>query len=354
MIATDEYLGSAIGAIVARRLGVPGPDPAALLRTQNKYEARLAMARIVPEATPRFALVDAEAPGASCDLGYPCFVKPVRGSFSILARPVANREEIERHCRRGWLARWLLRKAVRPWERLAGEYAGLNGSARCFLAEELLRGQLVTVEGFVQEGRFHPIGVVDSILHPGTIAFERFELPSRLPAPVQARMEALAGRVLIGLGLGDGVFNVEMFYDGERDRISVVEVNPRIAYQFADLHEKVDGVNTYDLVAAIAAGEPARFERGRGPHAIAASFVLRTFAGRRIAAMPSRDAVAALRRRHPDARIRLYGHRGRRLWLDMALLGSYRYGLIHLGAATRADLFARFDDLKTALAFRFA
>ena len=52
------------------------------------------------------------------------------------------------------------------------------------------------------------------------------------------------------------MFNIEMMYDAATDRIGIIEINPRMASQFADLYEKVDGTNSYT--------HPARYRRGRG------------------------------------------------------------------------------------------
>ena len=59
---------------------------------------------------------------------------------------------------------------------------------RALLAEELLRGALVTVEGFRQGARLEILGVVDSGVHATTGSFTRFDFPSRYPPAVQTRM----------------------------------------------------------------------------------------------------------------------------------------------------------------------
>ena len=54
-------------------------------------------------------------------------------------------------------------------------------AAHGFMAEELLSGEEVTLEGYVHGGRVTTIGVTDSVKYPGTFSFERFEYPSALP-----------------------------------------------------------------------------------------------------------------------------------------------------------------------------
>ena len=49
VISTDDYPGSALAAAIAKRLGLPGPDPGVTAMCQHKYLARLAQAKLVPE-----------------------------------------------------------------------------------------------------------------------------------------------------------------------------------------------------------------------------------------------------------------------------------------------------------------
>ena len=69
--------------------------------------------------------------------------------------------------------------------------------------------------------RLHPRGR-DSIMYPGTIAFERFEYPSSLPEPVQQRMGGIARRLMRGIGYQDGMFNIEFMYDPETEAIRII------------------------------------------------------------------------------------------------------------------------------------
>ena len=52
MISTDDYPGSALAAAIAKRLGLPGPDPAVILICQHKYLSRVAQAELVPRGRP--------------------------------------------------------------------------------------------------------------------------------------------------------------------------------------------------------------------------------------------------------------------------------------------------------------
>jgi hypothetical protein len=196
VVSTDDYPGSALAAIVAKELGLPGPEPEIVLFCQHKYLSRVAQARHVPEAVPSFALIDtAEGAPFPSALSFPAFVKPVKSFFSIGARMVGSAAELA-----ALKPRWAkLDQFFLPLERLLERYVGRSvGSAR-LIAEARLKGEQVTVEGFAYRGEVTIMGVVD---------------------------------------------NIEMMYDRESDRISIIEINPRMASQFADQgrrHEQLRG-----------------------------------------------------------------------------------------------------------------
>ena len=96
-------------------------------------------------------------------------------------------------------------------------------------------------------------------MFPGTLAFARFDYPSALPQSVQARMAEIATTVMEGLGFDNGLFNIEMMYDRETGRVAIIEINPRMASQFADLYEKVDGTNSYEVLLAVGQGRAPAF-----------------------------------------------------------------------------------------------
>jgi hypothetical protein len=307
----------------------------------------------VPEATPRYAVFPYDVRREEeVGLAFPCFVKPVKATYSILARRVDRFADVRRLMTFRPLERFILEKLIQPANDLARDYAmGFDVDAHHMIAEEVLVGTQVTVEGIARGGEVAILGIVDAVMYPGTIAFQRFEYPSAVPRGVQSRMAAIAEKAIRALGFDHGVFNVEMFHDPATDRISILEVNPRIAYQFADLYEKGEGFNTYDAVLALATGDARRWS-GRGiPNA--ASFILRAFGWPR-QRLSRRARIAALRRRYEDARLMVYVKTGAQLEREVKWLGSYRYAVLNLGAMDGEQLVKRYHHVKGELAFEFA
>lgn len=350
IVSTDDYPGVTLAAAVAQRLGLPGPGPAAVLLCQHKFEARNLQQRHAPDAVPDFALIDtAPDADAASPLGYPVFVKPVKSFFSVGSRRIASSDELA-HERRRWARADVF---FEPFELLLQHYTGVDIGTRRLIAETPLDGAQCTLEGYVWAGRFHLVGIVDSIFFPGTLAFERFEYPSRLPEALQRRMAEIAEAIMCGIGFDGGMFNIEFAADEASGRVSVIEINPRMASQFADLYEKVDGTNSYAHLLALSAGAEPSFSRGNGAYRMAASCVLRCFEDRYVRSLPPPEEVEILARRHPGTRIEVLATAGRKLSQDMQDEDSYRYGIVSIGGKDRGDILAQLEDVKRNLTFAF-
>jgi biotin carboxylase len=316
-----------LAAVLTARRHLPGPSPQALFACQHKPTSRELQRQVVPEATPRFELLN----GAPT-LEPPFFVKPVVGRLSQRARRIDDRAELAELSSRD--------PYLEEYARLA-ELAGLpTDGLQGFLAEELAEGDEVTLEGYVHAGRVTVIGVTDSVMYPGTNSFERFEYPSRLAA---ARVEELAGiarRLLPALGFDGGFFNIEFFVP-ERGRPSIIEVNGRIASQFAPLVQALHGRSTYELLFALACGcDPGWTERR--PDGVAVSYVLRTFEDAFVASAPD-----------PEDGIEILAQAGRRLSEQKANdVRSFRLAIVYEAGETREEAIERARARAEQLTFR--
>jgi hypothetical protein len=346
VVSTDDYPGSALAAIVAERLGLPGPDPRVVLISQHKYLSRVAQAGLAPDAVPPFFLIDtAEGAYLPEERSFPLFVKPVKSFFSVGAEEVASRPGLV-----ALLPRWrALDQFFLPLQRMLERCVGEDIGSKRLIGEGVLKGVQVTVEGYAFGGKAHVFGVVDSLMFPGTIAFARFDYPSRSPENVQARMADIAIKVMEGIGFDNGLFNIEMMYDAETGRTSIIEINPRMASQFADLYEKVDGTSSYQVLLDIAQGRRPNFTRRQGRYPFAASCVLRAFADYHVVRIPNETEVERITRLFPDSRVELHATPGRKLSDDLNDGHSYRYGIINIGGSDLAEAVRKFEAIRGTL-----
>lgn len=351
----SDYPGASVAAAIGSALGLPASPPAAIMGAAHKGLSRAMQARTAPAETPAFVQIDPDAfDAAALPLPYPCFVKPAKGCFSVLARRVADPGELTAFLH-SEAVRTYRHDFLRVYRALVARYLGPEVDAGAFVAEALIGGRMATVEGFVGGDEALPLGVVDSVLHPRTRSFVAFEYPSTLPGPVQARMVEVSCTLARALGLRWTMFNVEWMWDEVAERLHLVEINPRMCGQFADLYEKVDGVHGHRVAFDLACGRPPRLRARAGTFACAASFPLRTFEPVRVERAPSQADVDAAMRLFPDTLV----------WNEVAtgadlsdfVTGedgaSCRYGIVNLGAPDRATLRARLAAVEERLGYAF-
>ena len=122
-VRPDEYFGALIAAVVAEKLGLPGNDPRVVLTAQHKFHARKAFAQIAPEAPTRFAAFPYSV-GRREDFpfDFPCFVKPVKATFSVLARRIDSFGQLRRHLSFWPFEKYVIKRLVKPFNDLLPWY----------------------------------------------------------------------------------------------------------------------------------------------------------------------------------------------------------------------------------------
>jgi hypothetical protein len=279
-VAADGVVGTKdrsalVAALVAERRGLPGPTPRSLLNCQHKPTSRAIQRDAAPGATPQFDLLD----GSDPSFPPPWFAKPVVGRLSQETRRVDGPDGLAAICEQG---------SYRDGYGRIGELAGLDpATVHGFLVEELVTGDEVTLEGYVHRGRVTVIGVTDSVKYPGTNSFWRFEYPSALSEEREAELSDIAERLMPALGFDGGFFNVEFLVPAQGPA-KIVEVNGRIASQFAPLVQAVHGRSTYDALFALHCGLDPAWEPG-SDRGVAVSYVMRAFEDAQVVAVPDEE-----------------------------------------------------------------
>lgn len=350
-----EQFGTLAAAMLAEKMGWPGTPPAAVVACQHKLYARQVLQQVCPEANVSYQRMPA-AYGEAVPHGitYPIFVKPVKAAFSVLAKVVQSKEELHQFTRFGKYELWVIKRLVEPFEKVAKKLLHSSsdaGTAHSMILEEpanTANAQQYSLDGIAFAGDIKPLGVVDSIMYPGTQAFMRFDYPSKLPPTIQDRALDVATKFLKAIGYNHGLFNMEFFYDDETDKLTVIEFNPRMASQFADLYLRVDGVDLYAKALELAHGRnPWLLPRSIPTAQVATSAVYRVFDSAQptlqqtIPTMPTPAHTAALKLHFPKHLLLHFPKTGGSTARDFKWLGSYRYGILHLGGQSEADLTSR-------------
>ena len=352
IISSNEQFGALAGALLARKLGLPGPDPKALIAAQHKYIARRILQQEVPEANVAFHVFPYTFRSAEeIPLKFPYYVKPVKAAYSVLARRVDSFAELQQHMTFHPWEQYIIKRLVRPFNDVVRKLTDFDVDAHWMIAEELIDGQQINVDGVVINGEIHILGIIDAVMYPGTDQFMRFEYPSRLPPDRDQRARETAKRIVRALGLDHGLFNVEMRVCNETGECRLIEVNPRMAAQFSDLYEKVDGINLHDVALKIATGETPDLASGRGKYKVASSFVFRKFDGTPLTNPPGHEKLGWLREFDPDAFLALFVKTGGGLKREMKWLGSHRYATLNMGGDSEQHLLDKFHLVKQTMEF---
>lgn len=339
VVGTGDYPGCIVAAAVANRLGLRGPSPESVLKCSHKYYARLAQSSAVPDVTPDFALINPLVTNEDAlTLAFPLFVKPVKSNFSKYAQHIGDQDELRRYLDSAGL-REHLSMFVRPFNDLLALY-GFTCDAGHVLAEQVLPGPQVTLEGFVYDHVPVMVGLVDSVKYAESLSFKRFNYPTCLDHELRARMWLIARRMVKEFGLNDTFFNIEFAYDPVRRSVHVIEINPRMSGQFAGLFESVDGVNPYEVLLAISTGNTLPPARRETKYAVATSFAMRSFRQARVVRVPQETLVRSIKGALPVTAFVAYYRQGQTLSQEPSQFDgySYRYAILDVAGESQYSL----------------
>ncbi|MEX1033732.1 MAG: ATP-grasp domain-containing protein, partial [Cellvibrionaceae bacterium] len=302
-----------MAAILAEEFGLRYPSLTSILKCSHKYWSRVEQQNAVPEATPRFCAIDPfdDDPASQVTLDYPFWVKPIAGYNSLLGFRIDNAGDFTRAIeaarekigRIGDEFNTFLERIHVPTE-----LGGVDGNY--LIAEELIGGHEFAPEGYIQNGECHIHGMFDMVRAENGKSFQRYEYPSRAPRDVHKRAGAIVAKVMQQMEFDNGCFNIEFFWDQDRDRLSIIEVNSRMSQSHSYQFEQVDGMSNHEVAVHVALGDKPLFKHGAGPFKHAAKFLLRRYDLRDGIAtrVPAAADVARLHREQPESRVSLNVH----------------------------------------------
>lgn len=235
--SSEYYVETA--ALIARELGLPGPDPKAIRACRDKGLQRRTLAKAgVGTHLFREVTTSGAASEAAAEFGFPVVVKPVSGSGNVGVRVCATELDV--------------REQAEKVLALTHNERGIP-LPRKLLVEEYVSGPEFSVE--VMSGRC--VGVTRKHLSPPPFPVEIGHDYPGLPACADRealRFAALTATRALGLTWGAAHVEVRLAAGGP----SIIEVNPRLAGGFIpELVRQSDGIDLIaELVAAATGREP--------------------------------------------------------------------------------------------------
>ncbi len=352
VVSSHEQFGAMAGALLAEKMGLPTGSISGILNAQHKLMARQILARELPQANVPFAAFSYTVRHASeIDLPFPFYAKPVKAAYSVLARQVDDFADLKHHLNfRPW-EMFIIKRLVRPFNDVVERLQASDVNGHFMIGEQIIDGFQVNVDGFVVDGRTEILGIIDAVMYPGTDAFLRWEYPSRLPPEWQANIRRTTQQTVAALGLDHGLFNVEIRICTHSGQCKVIEVNPRMAAQFSDMYEIVDGINLHDVAIRLSLGESVTVEKKTMPDRCATSFVYRRFDGLEQATFPTGAQINALKAFDSRAQLVTFKKSGNELKREMRWLKSYRYACLNLAAESESALTEKYHRASAILGF---
>lgn len=346
--------------ILRKRRGLPTPSIESVVCCEHKYWSRWVQKEAIPDHTPRFQLIDPrdEQAGDKLELEYPFWLKPVKSFSSYLGFRIDNRQDFEKATAQMRENLWRLAEpfsVLLKHVEMPREIAHVDGNYA--IAEEMISGrQQCTIEGYVFNGKTTVYGTVDSIrgMKDAPSSFTAYRYPSELPRDVQDRMTDIAEKVMKQLRYDNGCFNIEFFYDDERDKLSLLEINPRLSKSHAPLFEFVDGSSHQEIAIHITLGKRPRFAPHRGPYNCAAKFMLRRREDAFVQHVPSRQEIEEVQAKIPGVMVEPEVAAGKKLsdnWEQDSY--TYEYCTLFVGGATHDELEQKRGNVEELLPFHF-
>lgn len=355
-----DFPSLAMLPILRREQGLRGPTLESVLRCSHKYWSRCEQSKAIPGNTPDFARVDPfeEVMKDKPPLPYPFWIKPVCAHSSMLGFMVKDENQY-RHAidttRQNIHRLATPLNAIMEYANVPADIAQTDGY-HCIAESIISEGRQCTLEGFRIGQKNHVYGAVDSLrTGPFHSSFSRYQYPSTIPEDARNRMADLADQFLSSIGFDNSPYNIEFFYEPTADRITLLEVNPRVSKSHSRLFEFVDGVANHQVAVEVGLGRTPAMPFRQGEYDWAAKFMVRKHRDAYVEFVPGRDEVSAIEYSIPGTRIELTVEPGMHL-SHLLHQDSYSFEVAHVfvGACSPAEMENKFKQVEARLHFGFS
>ncbi len=352
-----DFPGSVMVPIIAEKYKLPGPSLESVMKCEHKYWSRLEQHKVIPDNIPEFKAFDPFDEKAFDKIGFkpPFWIKPIKSYHSYLAYKIESRKQFE-ECMEE--VREHIDYMVEPFTYIVSEFGmpkKISEKKEKMFAETPIGGHQCTLEGYAFDGEVVIYGLVDSITHKKYPSFARYQYPSNLPYEVQYRMSELSRQVIKQIGLMNSAFNIEFFYNEEKNEINLLEVNPRMSQSHADIFEKVHGISHHHIMLNLALDRRPSPLENEGDFEVAAHFMYRSFKPGKVKEVPSKKEIEKVRKKYPELEIKITVKEGMDLdEIEEHHIDSYSYVLayINLGGQNEEDLLEKYHDVLESLSFK--
>jgi len=347
---------SVFANVICEKTGKPSASVNSLINCQNKFLSRCLQKTVVPEHVPGFWL-DTQFL-RQFPLASPYFVKPVRGNVSYLSQKAYSYEElrniiVENTAEMAQYNQYFLESLS-----VASHLDNVENLETCnrFICEEIVTGQQLTVSGYVYGGSVRLYGSAGAVFMEDGISFSHHEFPCELPASLEEKVEEVITGLVKALGLDNTFFNVEIRVEPGEEKMHIIEVNCRQAFQFVKTVEKVKGINLIRWLCDLSVGkEPSdkAVEEGAIRYPYCYNFELRESGDREILRVPTKTDLEELERYYPEVTVKNLVEANTRLSDYKQNPSSFRYCILDVPGNSRKEIIEKMEKIRPILGYEF-
>ena len=401
IVGLNDY-SSLIAAIIARRIGLISPSIESLLNCQNKYLSREIQNKYLPNNTPGYLILSDKSlntffnfergfappaslinhPRADSKLKkyatdfkkFPIFIKPVKGSLSFFSYKVESKEDLNKKIGQ---AEKVLPKKNKFYKKILAVAKVESSYVDNLLCEELIKGEQITIDGYVFNGKVVFFGITKSNFLPGTLSFSRFDYPYSFGSSLDSKIYFLAKKLVKAVGLNNSLFNAELMVDVKSKgvtQIKIVEINSRPSAQFMYMIYQVTGFHPLKVALDISIGKSSKFEARlqssaqltparqvkslpaeAGPKllSLCSCFILRRKGDALVTRSPTKEEVRALEKKYAPVEINILASQGHKLSHYRQDTETFRYAEIKVPGKNIHEIEKKFEEIKKELIFEF-
>ena len=320
---TDE--ASIFASYTADLLKLPGTKPHSIYAAQNKAAFSNIVAKITPHLIADFQIITKEQP--IVQIPFPVYIKPVKGVMSKYAFKISSQEELNTaldgitfHERDNinWYNEFFQKEGTTDIK-----------SSDSFIAQKLIKGRQLTVDGYVSRKKVYIIGFTESILNETKTSFVRFDHPAMIDNRIETEILSFLEKYTATTHYDNAGFNLEFFIT-ETGEIQIIEFNTRISGQFSPLFACRYTESSLRMIFDLAVGHDSILKINDHPQA-ASSFPLRVYEDKKVVKVPTATEIAEIKKLHPEiVEITIKLKSGTNLSDYRQDSYSYRYGIIDI------------------------
>jgi len=345
-----------IAAIIAQETGKRFASVEAIINCQNKYLCRRIQKEVVPEHSPGYAIALDYLRNPS-RLETPFFIKPARSNISFGTHKIERPEELETYITRESIdiARYN-QYYLDALSRKPSYHNAMNiATCNSFLCEGLINGTQVTVDGYIYDGDIAFFGITKANYYPGTNSFFYHSFPHEFPPELNEKIHDALVRMIPALGIDNSFFNVELRADEANHTFKIVEVNSRIAFQFAKTIEAVRGFDPLRMLCDVAVDKkPDLTPKRNRLFQYCYNFELHHFTDARILQTPIQTAYDEIRLKYPEVYVRNLIYENLNLSDFKHNPESFRYAVVDVPGDSHEKIMEKYEAVVSLLGYKFA